>query len=159
MRRFGEPLDPSRTYRDRPGAYGVILDDRDALVTEQLHPRREFQLPGGGIDAGEGAVRALHRECLEETGWRIAVLRRLGAFQRYCYMPEYDLWARKICHIYLCRPVLRLAEPADPAHRAVWMPVETAMDLLAISGDRHFLRLALRRPSSQPSEPRGQSRS
>ena len=49
--------------------------------------------------------------------------------------------------------------PADPAHRAVWMPVETAMDLLAISGDRHFLRLALRRPSSQPSEPRGQSRS
>ncbi len=144
MRRFGEPIDPTRAYRDRPGAYGVILDGRDALVTEQSAPRAEFQLPGGGVDPGEGLVRALHRECLEETGWRIQVLRRLGAFQRFCYMPEYDLWARKICHIYLCRPVLRLGTPADPAHRAVWMPVETAAELLAVEGDRHFLRLAIR---------------
>ena len=45
MRRFGEPLDPSRTYRDRPGAYGVILDDRDALVTEQLHPAPNSSCP------------------------------------------------------------------------------------------------------------------
>ena len=159
IRRFGEAVKAGQRYRLRPGVYAVLMQGNDILVTHQAEPNPEFQLPGGGIDAGEGAVRALHRECLEETGWRIAVLRRLGAFQRYCYMPEYDLWARKICHIYLCRPVLRLAEPADPAHRAVWMPVETAMDLLAISGDRHFLRLALRRPSSQPSEPRGQSRS
>ena len=144
MRRFGECIDPGRTYRDRPGAYGVILHGREALVTEQTHPRHEFQLPGGGVDPGEGPVRALHRECLEETGWRIQILRRLGAFQRYCHMPEYEIWARKVCHIYLCRPVLRRGAPADPAHRAVWMPVETAADLLAVEGDRHFLRLALR---------------
>jgi 8-oxo-dGTP diphosphatase len=83
MRRYGEPVDPARTYVERPGAYAVIREGDDVLVTEQEKPNREFQLPGGGIDNGEGALRALHRECLEETGWRIRVLRRLGAFQRY----------------------------------------------------------------------------
>ncbi len=139
MRRFGEPVIPDMTYRNRPGAYGVIRDGDDVLLTEQAEPRREYQLPGGGIDSGEGAVRALHRECYEETGWRIAVIRRLGAFQRYAFMPEYDLWARKVCHVYLCRPVLRVGPPVEPGHRALWMPIATAIDHLATDGDRSFL--------------------
>jgi 8-oxo-dGTP diphosphatase len=139
MRRYGDPIDPRQNYRERPGAYAVILDGTDVLVTEQSEPRREFQLPGGGLDPGDGALHALHRECLEETGWRIRVLRRLGAFQRYTFMPEYDLWARKVCHIYLARPVLRHGAPADPGHTAVWMPVASALQLLAIEGDRAFL--------------------
>jgi 8-oxo-dGTP diphosphatase len=140
MRRYGEPIDPQQTYVDRPGAYAVIREADDVLVTEQEAPRREFQLPGGGIDPGEGALRALHRECLEETGWRIRVLRRVGAFQRFAYLPEYDLWARKVCHVYLARPVLRYGEPREAGHRAIWMPIATALDLLAIEGDRAFLR-------------------
>ena len=141
MRRYGEPPRPGRAYRDRPGAYAVVRDGRDVLVTEQAEPEREFQLPGGGIDPGEGVLRALHRECLEETGWRIRVLRRLGAFQRYAWMPEYDLWARKVCHVYLARPVRRLGPPAEPAHSAIWMPIGTAIALLANDGDRALLRL------------------
>ncbi len=125
---------------NRLGAYAVIREGSDLLVTEQAAPQREFQLPGGGIDAGEGAVRALHRECLEETGWRIRVVRRLGAFQRYTWMPEYGIWARKVCHVYLARPVLRLGAPLEPGHRAIWMPIPTALGLLAIDGDRHFVR-------------------
>jgi 8-oxo-dGTP diphosphatase len=140
MRRYGEPVDPVRTYIERPGAYAVIREGGDVLVTEQEAPKREYQLPGGGIDAGEGALRALHRECLEETGWRIRVLRRLGAFQRFAFMPEYDAWARKVCHIYLARPVRRLGEPTESGHRAIWMPIPTALELLALEGDRDFLR-------------------
>ena len=125
MRRYGEPVDGARRYVDRPGAYAVIREGDDVLVTEQAAPRREFQLPGGGIDPGEGAVRALHRECLEEIGWRIRVERRLGAFQRFTFMPEYDLWARKVCHIYLARPVRRLPRRHRrcPACRACDVPM------------------------------------
>jgi 8-oxo-dGTP diphosphatase len=72
------------------------------------------------------------------------VLRRIGAFQRYAYMPDYDLWARKVCHVYIARPVLRLGEPSEPGHRAIWMPVATALDLLSIEGDRAFLRHAVK---------------
>ena len=144
MRRYGEPVDPSRTYVERPGAYAVIRDGDDVLVTEQAAPEREFQLPGGGLDPGESPVRALHRECLEEVGWRIRVLRRIGAYQRFVYMPEYRIWARKVCHIYLARPVLRLGAPSEPGHTAVWMPISAALQLLAIDGDRAFLRRTAR---------------
>jgi 8-oxo-dGTP diphosphatase len=150
MRRFGEAIVPGQRYRERPGAYAVILDGGDVLVTEQTAPRLEFQLPGGGIDPGEGALAALHRECLEETGWRIRPLRRLGAFQRYAYMPEYDRWARKVCHVWLARPVMRVGPPKEAGHTAVWMPVATALLMLASDGDRHFLRLAGRGPRLGP---------
>ena len=139
MRRYGEAVEAGRRYVERPGAYAVIREGDDVLVTEQVAPRREFQLPGGGIDAGEGAVRALHRECLEEIGWRIRVVRRLGAFQRFTFMPEYGIWARKVCHVYLAHPVRQQDEPAEPGHRAVWMSIPAALGLLAIEGDRAFL--------------------
>ncbi|PJN93609.1 hypothetical protein CNY89_19590 [Amaricoccus sp. HAR-UPW-R2A-40] len=63
-----------------------------------------LKVTDGGVDPGESPIRALHREVLEETGWTISIQRRLGAFQRYTFMPEYDLWARKVCAVYLCRP-------------------------------------------------------
>ena len=148
MRRFDEPFDPARRYRERPGAYAVIRDGEDVLVTEQTSPRREFQLPGGGIDPGEGPLRALHRECLEETGWRIAVVRRLGAWQRFAFMPEYGFWAHKVCHVYLARPVLRDGPPTEPGHHAIWMPIPTARALLTMDGDRAFLAQAVSRAAS-----------
>lgn len=138
--RFGETVQPGRRYRRRPGAYAVLLRGDAVLLTHQAEPVPEFQLPGGGIDPGEGALRALHREVFEETGWRIRPERRLGAFRRYTYMPEYDLWAEKICHIYLARPLRAVAPPSEPGHLACWMPAARAVRVLGNAGDRAFLR-------------------
>ncbi|MCA3440168.1 MAG: NUDIX domain-containing protein, partial [Rhodobacter sp.] len=100
IRRYGEPLKPGQRYRRRPGVYAVLLRGDSVLTTFQVAPVPEFQLPGGGIDAGEQPVAALHREVIEETGWKIDVIRRIGAFRRFTYMPEYDLWAEKLCAVY-----------------------------------------------------------
>ncbi len=100
IRRYGESVQADVRYQRRPGVYAVLLLGNDALLTHQAEPIPEFQLPGGGIDPGESPVAALHREVFEETGWRIGSPRRLGAFRRFTYMPEYDLWAEKLCHIY-----------------------------------------------------------
>ncbi|TPE51407.1 NUDIX domain-containing protein [Amaricoccus solimangrovi] len=141
MRRFGSPVDPRQSYRNRLGAYAVIRLGDEILLTEQAGDPPELQLPGGGIDPGEGALRAMHRECLEETGWTIRPIRRLGVYQRYAYMPEYDLWARKVCHVYLCRPGPRHGPPREAGHRAVWMPIRDAVGALSVDGDSHFTRL------------------
>lgn len=90
------------------------------------------------MDQGESPMATLHREVLEETGWRIAPIRRLGAFRRFTYMPEYDMWAQKLCQIYLARPVTQLYPPTEPDHQAVWLPLAEAIPALANSGDRHF---------------------
>ncbi len=142
IRRFGEAVKAGQRYRLRPGVYAVLMQGSDLLVTHQAEPNPEFQLPGGGIDRGEHPIAALHREVIEETGWRIAIDRRIGAFRRFTYMPEYDKWAEKLCTVYLARPTLRHGPPTEAGHTAVWMPVGQAMRMLANDGDRAMLALA-----------------
>lgn len=144
IRRVGESVKPGMRYKQRPGAYAILLRGDRMLLTFQAEPVPEFQLPGGGIDPGESPLQALHREAFEETGWRIAAPRRLGAFRRFTYMPEYDLWAEKICHVYLARPVLCHGPPREPGHTAIWVHIDLGLDMLANDGDRMFLAQLLR---------------
>ncbi|WP_376876378.1 NUDIX domain-containing protein [Albirhodobacter sp. R86504] len=143
MRRFGETPKRGQAYRPRHGAYAILIRDGDVLLTHQALPEPEFQLPGGGIDPGESAIQALHREVYEETGWAIAQPQRLGAYRRFTFMPDYDRWAEKICTIYLARPVIRRGAPLEPGHEAVWCRASQAADLVGSEGDRHFLRHAI----------------
>lgn len=142
--RYGEPREPGRTYRRRPGAYALLLRDSRVLLTHQTAPHDEYQLPGGGIDPGETPLRALHREVFEETGWRIAPQRRLGSFRRFTYMPEYDLWAEKLCTIYLAFPVRRLAAPGEAGHSAHWVSPTDAARMVGNPGDAAMIRRNLR---------------
>ena len=130
IKRYGNSPKANIAYRRRPGVYAVLYDGKSVLLTHQASPIPEFQLPGGGIDRGENPIAALHREVIEETGWRIAYVRRLGAFRRFTYMPEYDLWAEKLCCVYVARPVLRLGPPSEAGHQAAWMSTTEALHVL-----------------------------
>jgi 8-oxo-dGTP diphosphatase len=132
---------PGQDYVRRMGAYALLPNNGRLLLTCQTDPEPDFQLPGGGVDPGESPLRALHREVLEETGWRISDPQRVGVFRRFVFMPEYDLWAEKICLIYVARAVLRLGPPSEPHHTAHWMSPDKAARVLGNAGDRHFARL------------------
>ena len=143
IRRFGKPPRPDIPYIRRPGVYALLLKGDDLLLTLQSRPAPDIQLPGGGIDPGESPISALHREVFEETGWTISRPRRIGAFRRFVYMPEYDLFADKLCTIYMAAPVRRLGPPVEPDHKAVWMSKHAAVKALGNAGDRHFARLLI----------------
>ncbi|KIC40389.1 NUDIX hydrolase [Ruegeria sp. ANG-R] len=139
IRRFGESPEAGRKYTRRAGAYALLPQGHHLLVTwydDGKNP--ELQLPGGGIDPGESPIAALHREVYEETGWLIAAPRRVGAFRRFTYMPEYDLWAEKVCLIYRARPVRRIGPPTEAFHEALWMETTEAVHQLGNEGDTHF---------------------
>ena len=144
IRRYGESVKTGQHYRHRAGVYAVLLRGDSILTTFQLDPTPEFQLPGGGIDKGEQPIAALHREVFEETGWKIDVTRRIGAFRRFTFMPEYDLWAEKVCTLYLARPIRRLGPPREAGHSAIWLPVDEAKVRLGSPGDRAMLTLLIR---------------
>ena len=139
IRRYGDSVKPGQRYKRRPGVYAILARGKQILLTHQESPTPEFQLPGGGIDVGEHPITALHREVLEETGWKIAINRKISVFRRYAYMPEYDLWAEKVCSIYLARPVYELGAPTEIGHQAVWMTIPQALDRLGNDGDRAVL--------------------
>ena len=143
IKRYGEPVKPGQRYRRRAGVYGVLLDGDAVLLTHQAEPIPEYQLPGGGVDAGENPIAALHREVFEETGWHIGPPRHIGTFRRFTYMPEYDKWAEKVCTIFVARPTLRLGPPTEPGHTAVWAPVEVALQIVTNKGDLTMLARAL----------------
>ena len=134
MRRYGR-IDPDIKYTPRPGAYAVIVGNRGLLITHQAAPDHEFQLPGGGVDPGESLQQALHREVLEETGWRIELVRKITTYQRHVYMPEYDMNAQKFCHIYLARAIMPKDVKIEDEHEVFWMSPEDAVLHLASEGD------------------------
>ncbi|TBX15134.1 NUDIX domain-containing protein [Nioella sediminis] len=146
-RRFGPQPDPARRYIPRRGVYAAILTGDGILATFQEKPLAELQLPGGGIDPGESPLAALHREVFEETGYRIHSPRRLGMFHRFTYMPDYDIWAQKLCTVYVARLGSRLADPTETHHTPVFLPWDEAETMLGVDGDRFFvsrLRSSLR---------------
>lgn len=139
IRRYGDVPQNGQRYKLRPGVYAILPRAGKLLCTYQGDPHYEVQLPGGGIDPGEHPLNALHREVFEETGWRIAAPRKLGAFRRFTFMPEYDLWAEKLCHIYLARPVRPHGPPSEPGHMALWLSVDEALAELYNDGDADFV--------------------
>jgi len=140
IRRTGRPPQRDQTYTPRPGVYAILPLQKRFLMTLEMAAQSEVQLPGGGIEPGESPLQALHREVLEEIGWRIARPRRLGAFRRFTYMQDYDLWAQKICHIYVARPVRQIATPSEPHHATLVLSASEALATLANDGDRMFLQ-------------------
>ena len=141
MFRVGESPRRKQRYIARRGVYAVLPKGRQLLITAQrdVEVGLDLQLPGGGIDPGENPVSALHREVYEETGWRVAAPRFQGCFKRFTYMPEYDLWAEKICLVYVAKPVFELGPPTEPDHVALWIDADDAMQLLGNLGDRSFV--------------------
>jgi len=139
IKRVGEVPDRSKNYTLRPGAYAILPIGRRFLLTAETQRNIDIQLPGGGIDPGESPLQALYREVREEIGWSISQPLRLGAFRRFVFMPDYNLWAEKICHVYVARPVRQLHAPSEPYHETLILDADDAIAALGNDGDRMFL--------------------
>ncbi len=69
--------------RSTPRAF--VLRGDNLLVQEKRHPSKGhyFTLPGGKQEPGEPLTAALQRECLEEIGVKVTVLRLLHVAEVY----------------------------------------------------------------------------
>jgi 8-oxo-dGTP diphosphatase len=145
MKRIGSPWNPSISYRDRIGVYGLIQgrDGRLLCVYQVAEGKEEMQLPGGGVDPGEQPLAALHREIREETGWVIGLPRHFATYQSYTWLWNNHYWARKVHVIYCARPVHRLSPPLEPGHTVNWLEPMVAARVLDVPGDREMVRRAM----------------
>ncbi len=76
---FGFPEDRDEsTFVTRTAARAVLIDKDYRVALVNATNRGYYKLPGGGIDEGELISEALHREVVEEAGYKIEVLCPLG---------------------------------------------------------------------------------
>ena len=54
----------------------LINDQQEVLVTDEFRFGKEMtKFPGGGLNWGEGTIDCLHRECREELGCEIRIVK------------------------------------------------------------------------------------
>jgi 8-oxo-dGTP diphosphatase len=53
----------------RPSAYGIVIKDKNVLLSKQFGDK--YDLPGGGVDIEESLEDAVIREVKEETGLNV----------------------------------------------------------------------------------------
>lgn len=76
----GRPEPP--VVRRTLGAFACIFDDAGRILLSRRRDYDVWNLPGGGVHAGETPWEAVVREVREETGLNVAVERLTGIYQK-----------------------------------------------------------------------------
>ena len=104
------------------GPDGVLLLHRHRFITDTWG----WEVPAGGVDAGETPEAAAVREAVEESGWEPTTVRRLCAFH-----PANGLLDQTFM-IFVSDDAVHRGPPVDvnEAERVEWVPVPDLRRLL-----------------------------
>ena len=126
----------------------VLVDGDEVLVVRD--PGGNHVLPGGRLEASEFPEDALRREVLEETGWTIARLQRIGFRHFHHLTPKPDGWSYPypdfIQVVYACTPGEHRPEfmqPDEYVLSAEFMPIPEVEQLELDAGQAGFLDAAV----------------
>jgi len=139
MKVFGDK-DPKQNYHERPGAYGIILNNQIEIAIIKL-PGGYF-LPGGGCDQGESAEATLKREVLEETGCKISIKKFIGKSGQYYFSRYRQRYVFKTGQFFECQINPATCDPAKD-HELVWMTTDLAVKNLNHSFQKWAVKEAL----------------
>ncbi len=116
-------------YQDRPTVKAVVMDEGQKQVL-----LFSGSLLGGGVENGETDEEALKRECLEEAGISIEIIKPLGTVIQFRDI----LKKRYEVHGFLVRHLEKLSEPTDmnegkKRRVLLWRSIPDAISMLKTS--------------------------
>lgn len=91
-----------------------------------------YSLPGGGQEQFETMAEAIHRECMEETGYSVEPVHFCALMEEICLDPlireRYSPYAHKMLHLFVCRlATTERLEPTETDESQIaieWVPAE-----------------------------------
>jgi 8-oxo-dGTP diphosphatase len=122
---FGESL-PGRMRVRRPSVYALVKNQHEEFAI--VRTRRGLFLPGGGIESGETAAKAVVRETREECGLLVFPKRELGRAVQLVHARGKELTFEKTSAFWWAELVKeRVADP-EPGNELVWLLAVEARD-------------------------------
>ena len=89
--------DIAMKYRPRSAARGVVFDENNNVAILLVSNHNYYKLPGGGIEESEDKIEAFRRECVEEIGSDVEVIKELGPIVEY--RSESSLIQTSYCYV------------------------------------------------------------
>ena len=126
---------------DVAAAGGVVLrrDETPARVAVIHRPKyRDWSLPKGKLERGEGFEEAALREVEEETGFKA---RKLEELPPISYLDRKG--RRKLVRYWLMEPLEGEFSPHDEVDELRWLTKDEAVELLTYDHDRELVERAM----------------
>lgn len=128
----GVTEEEAKGYKHRRASRAVVFDEQGLVGI--LHASRDnyYKLPGGGIEGDEDVMEALKRECLEEIGCNIEVIKEIGSTTEY--RRQIELKQESYC--YIAKVVGEKGEPnftkkeTEGGFKIVWTTIDEAIKLI-----------------------------
>lgn len=133
MNSFGQRLE-TEVYIDRPGAYAILLNDKEEICL--VNERGRYTLPGGGCDPGESLEETVCREVKEETGYDIQIITTLDTAIQYCYAKGEGHF-KKECTYFECKVSANIQSEYESGQYPEWFEPRIALEKLFIEDDAH----------------------
>ena len=128
------------SLRTRLAARGVVFDENKNVALIPVTAHNYYKLPGGGIEDGEDKVEAFRRECLEEIGTDVEVIRELGSVVEY--RAEFSLVQTSYCYVGKTKGEKQKAtftqhELDNGFQDAIWVPLDKAIEIMESQANNH----------------------
>ncbi len=129
---FGERIDGVE-YQLRPGSYVVIQHEGRVAIVKATSG---YCLPGGGQEPGETPEDAAIRECWEEVGLRVKLIRSLGYAEQLAYGIPEERYFQKQCTFFLAELADSERGQGEHDHELHWMTMDDALKQLVHESER-----------------------
>lgn len=133
---------PTINYISRPGAYGLIINEAGSIAI--VKTSKGYFLPGGGIEANESEEDCLIRECLEEIGMKIKVIKKTSASTYFFSSTNLNKHLEIIGHFYECQMENILDIKSEDDHELIWFKANEAVASLYLENQRQAVKLFLK---------------
>ena len=116
-------------FMERTAVRAVLTDENGMIALMHTQKNGFYKLPGGGVEDGEALTDALIRECKEETGCTVEIVREIGSIVEI----RKEEQVVQTSTAYLARKIGLQGEPAltekelEQQFRVVWVPFDEAL--------------------------------